>query len=71
MLRGHIGRLGGRPSEETGAFYEKLMARQGLAAQLALLDRGQSAVVRMIDEAMPRIADPSLRRPHGDAGSAQ
>ena len=32
-----------------------------LAAQLKLLDRGQSAVVRMIDETMPRIADAALR----------
>ena len=57
MLRSHVQRLGGTPTDVTGVFYEKLMAREGLAAQLKLLDRGQSAVVRMIDETMPRIAD--------------
>ena len=61
MLRSHVQRLGGTPTDVTGVFYEKLMAREGLAAQLKLLDRGQSAVVRMIDETMPRIADAALR----------
>ena len=46
MLRSHVQRLGGTPTDVTGVFYEKLMAREGLAAQLKLLDRGQSAVVR-------------------------
>ena len=61
MLRSHVQRLGGTPTDVTGVFYEKLMARDGLGAQLKLLDRGQSAVVRMIDETMPRIADAALR----------
>ena len=61
MLRSHVKRLGGTPTDATGVFYEKLMAREGLAEQLKLLDRGQSAVVRMIDAALPRIADASLR----------
>ncbi len=61
MLRAHIVRLGGTPTTATGVFYEKLMARDGLAAQLDLLDRGQSAVVRMLDAALPRIADPDIR----------
>jgi rubrerythrin len=61
MLRGHVLRLGGRPSDSTGVFYEKLMAREGLAARLALLHRGQSAVVRMIDGTAPRIDDAALR----------
>jgi nitronate monooxygenase len=60
MLRSHVKRLGGAPTDATGVFYEKLMQRDGLAAQLKLLDRGQSAVVRMIDEALPRIADAAL-----------
>ena len=60
MLHRHIERLGGDASRETGVFYEKLMAREGLAAKLKLLDRGQSAVVRMIDDALPRIADAAL-----------
>ena len=60
MLRSHIDRLGGDASRETGVFYEKLMAREGLAAKLKLLDRGQSAVVRAIDDALPRIGDAAL-----------
>jgi len=61
MLRSHVKRLGGTPTDATGVFYEKLMAREGLAEQLKLLDRGQSAVVKMIDAALPRIADAALR----------
>jgi rubrerythrin len=61
MLRSHVKRLGGEPTDATGVFYEKLMAREGLAEQMKLLDRGQSAVVRMIDAALPRIVDPALR----------
>jgi rubrerythrin len=60
MLRAHIERLGGEASKATGVFFEKLMAREGLAAKLKLLDRGQSAVVRAIDEALPRIDDAAL-----------
>jgi len=61
MLRSHVKRLGGTPTDATGVFYEKLMAREGLAEQLRLLDRGQSAVVKMIDAALPRVADAMLR----------
>ena len=60
MLRSQVQRLGGRASDVTGVFYQKLMARDGLAAQLALLDRGQSAVVRAIEQMLPRIADAAL-----------
>ena len=60
MLRGHVERLGGEATRETGVFFEKLMARDGLAAKLKLLDRGQSAVVRAIDDALPRIDDAAL-----------
>ncbi len=61
MLRSHVQRLGGAPTDVTGVFYEKLMARDGLAAQLKLLDRGQSAVVRAIEETLPKINDATLR----------
>lgn len=60
MLRRHIECLGGTPSDATGVFYEKLMARDGLAAQMSLLDRGQSAVVRMLAEMLPRLRDDAL-----------
>ena len=60
MLRKHIRRLGGTPSAATGAFFEKLTAREGLAAQFSLLDRGQSAVVRMLAEMLPRLGDEDL-----------
>jgi hypothetical protein len=60
MLTGHVVRLGGAPSTATGVFFDKLMARETLAARMALLDRGQSAVVRMLDEMLPRVADQEL-----------
>lgn len=60
MLTEHIKRLGGTPSGGTGAFYDKLMARDGLAAQLSLLDRGQTAVVRMLADMLPRLRDDAL-----------
>lgn len=60
MLRRHIRRLGGTPSDATGVFFDKLITREGLAAQFSLLDRGQSAVVRMLAEMLPRLRDDEL-----------
>ena len=60
MLRKHIGRLGGVPSDATGKFYDKLLAREGLVAQLSLLDRGQAAVVISLTAALPRLRDAEL-----------
>lgn len=60
MLTRHIKRLGGRPSRVTGSFYGKLLARETLRARLEFLDRGQSWVVRELQEALPRIADDTL-----------
>jgi len=60
MLRGHIKRLGGTPSDATGVFFEKLVTREGLTAQMDLLDRGQSAVVRMLSDMLPRLRDDVL-----------
>ncbi len=42
MLTRHIRRLGGSPSEKTGAFLDKLRAAAPAAAQVALLNRGQA-----------------------------
>lgn len=61
MLSHHVERLGGEPSRVTGAFADKLARRRTLAEKLDLLDRGQSVVVRMLDETIPRIADAPLR----------
>ena len=63
MLARHITRLGGSPSRATGAFYEKLLALEGLEERLRLLDRGQGWVARKLREALPQIADDRL---HGD-----
>ena len=60
MLRQQIIRLGGVPSDRTGAFYDKLIAREGLVAQLRLLDRGQAAVVSTLTTALPRVVDAEL-----------
>jgi hypothetical protein len=60
MLNAEIRRFGGTPTQRTGVFLDKLLAREGLAAQLDLLDRGQSAVARMVHAALPRIGDGQL-----------
>lgn len=62
MLSHHVSRLGGSPSHETGEFLEKLLKRPTLAAQLSLVDRGQRAVVDMVDAIIPRVDDPLLRQ---------
>ncbi|MEQ8860888.1 MAG: DUF6306 domain-containing protein [Pseudomonadales bacterium] len=60
MLSHHLTRLGYAPSHETGEFYDKLARREDLDAKLRLLDRGQSAVVRLLDELMPSVDDSRL-----------
>lgn len=61
MLRRQILRLGGTPSEEVGAFYEKLAALETLKERLDLLIRGQAWVVRQLRRALPGITDDELR----------
>jgi hypothetical protein len=60
MLRRHIVALGGEPTTATGVFYDKLMARETLADQLKLLDRGQGAVVRSLEAQLARLTVPEL-----------
>lgn len=60
MLARHVLRLGGVPSRATGAFYDKLIALDGVDRRLALLDRGQAWVARKLREALPRIGDDRL-----------
>ncbi|HEX7034135.1 MAG TPA: DUF6306 domain-containing protein [Pseudomonadales bacterium] len=62
MLTRHIERLGGTPSRATGVFYEKLLSRPDPQARLRLLDRGQKAVVDMLDDLLGRTLDMELRR---------
>jgi hypothetical protein len=62
LLVRHVRRLGGNPSQVTGAFHVKLLAQPTLSAQLSLLDRGQKAVVRTLDWLLPRVDDAELRR---------
>ncbi len=62
MLTRHIRRLGGSPSEKTGAFLEKLRAAASAEAGVALVNRGQGWVVRRIRESLPKIGDAALRR---------
>jgi rubrerythrin len=61
MLSHHVERLGGEPSRATGVFADKLAKREGLDAKIALLDKGQGAVVTMLEEMIPRIAADDLR----------
>jgi nitronate monooxygenase len=44
-----------------GAFYDKAMAITDLTERMALLNRGQSWVVRKLRELLPRVRDESLR----------
>lgn len=60
MLSRHVKRLGGDPTRATGVFAEKLARRETLEDKLKLLDKGQSVVVRMLREAIPRIEDARL-----------
>jgi hypothetical protein len=60
MLGRQLSRLGFPVSRETGVFYEKLLKRETLDDQLRLLDRGQSAVVRMLEELLPSVRDAEL-----------
>ncbi len=62
MLTGHITRLGGTPSVETGAFYEKLIALKTSCARIDLLNRGQAWVVGKLQDALPKIGDSALHR---------
>lgn len=62
MLTQQIERLGGTPTRATGVFYDKLLSRPDPQARLRLLDRGQKAVVGMLDELLGRTLDMELRR---------
>lgn len=62
MLGHHIRRLGGDPTGATGDFYGKALERKGMRTRLEYLNRGQQWVVRRLDEMIPKIADPELRR---------
>lgn len=61
MLSRHITAIGGKPTEVTGDFLEKAVAKEGLDARLAFLNKGQGWVVRKLEEAIPRISNPALR----------
>jgi hypothetical protein len=61
MLYRHIVRLGGTPSNATGAFADKLALSETLIERLQLLNRGQAWVVRQLAPALPQINDPDLR----------
>jgi nitronate monooxygenase len=73
LLYKTIQRLGGMASHDTGAFVHKTLAIDGLAARLGFLNKGQSWVVRKIDEVLPDVSDPvardmleQMRRSHVD-----
>lgn len=55
MLSHHVERLGGEANRNTGVFAEKLAKRESLTDKLKFMDKGQSAVVRMLNDAIPRI----------------
>ncbi len=61
MLAGWVTRLHGTPTERTGEFLEKVLAKQGLEARLGFLNRGQDWVVRKLEEMLPQLAEGELR----------
>ena len=56
-----IRRLGGEASHETGAFFQKTLAIDGLTERLRFVNKGQAWVVRKIDEVLPLIDDDAAR----------
>jgi hypothetical protein len=60
VLTRQILRLGGPPSDRTGAFHEKAMAITDPFDRLSFLNRGQAWVVRRIEELAPRVRDDAL-----------
>lgn len=60
VLTRAIRMLGGTPSRRTGAFFDEAMAIAGVGERLAFLNRGQSWVVRKLDDILPRIAFDAL-----------
>jgi hypothetical protein len=52
--------LGGTPSAKAGAFYERAIAIDGMAARLAFLNRGQGWVAKKLRETLPRIAEDAV-----------
>lgn len=60
LLTKAIRGLDGTPSDQTGQFYEKVMAVSDLGPRLALINRGQEWVVRKLRDAIPRIGDARL-----------
>ena len=61
LLYKTIRRLGGVASHDTGAFVQKTLAVDGLAARLAFLNKGQAWVVRKIDQVLPEMEDEEAR----------
>ena len=62
VLLSAIQRMGGVPSERTGAFHQKAMAIADIPSRLAFLNRGQAWVVRKLREMMPKMRDEELYR---------
>ena len=60
-LAAHVRRLGGSPSNKTGDFVDKVRAVDNFKGKLELLNRGQSWVVRKINEQVNDIADGHLQ----------
>src|SRR3546814_4739367 len=61
VLTHAIHRLHGTPSRATGAFHDKAMAIENIAARLAFLNRGQWWVVKRLQEFLPKIGDETRR----------
>jgi 5-formyltetrahydrofolate cyclo-ligase len=60
MLRRHIARLGGRPDAEPSSFHELSPGADSPEAKCELSGRGQAAVIRKLQTALPRIGDRAL-----------
>lgn len=57
VLSALVRQIGHEPSAATGSFRDKALRIEGEAARIAFLNRGQQAVIRMIEEMLPRIRE--------------
>ncbi len=70
-LAAHVRRLGGKASNKTGDFVEKVRAVGDFKGKLELLNRGQRWVIRKIEEQVPTAwRAPAQGVPDRDGGRA-
>ena len=62
LIGGELKRLGREYSHATGEFYAKAVAVSGTRERIAFLAKGLRWAIREFDQALPRIADSSIKK---------